>query len=374
MDLLSFNQFVNEGAYLGDDDLVHITYQDDKNNPDEVLKTGDADRGWFRETPVSNRAANAPYRWTWPIFWGMGPNGISPELDHPGRIKYTMDKLKKAEIADIGPSLDSFIKTSFSRLGITGNFRPDYVVTVGSTAGLVNQMATSIKNAVGSEVEIIELPKVVYFDAYDAFDWDEVNRQVEEWGEKTFKKAKTTIYNYVNANDTPNELKKAIRDSSNVAELKRAISTYGVVWKDVVAGERVKPFIVRSSGRTSGGDRSFWKNKYDYETTSFIEAVVDCAVGGSRMLIIDDNRHTGTDMKNIRRNIEEIVSKLDSVRTDPANRFAFYVLYRMPVDKKYTDFKGNTQEMKMDAQTVHDFERFLKGDQLDDQTDDNLEQ
>lgn len=373
MKLLSFNEFINEGAYLGKDDMVRIQYADDSNNPDEVLKTADSGRTYFKDTPVKGRLENRPSDWSWPIFWGMGPDGISPEIDHPGRIKHTMDQLKKARVTDIDSSLKDFIDGSFRRLGITSNFRPDYIVTVGSTAGLVNSMANAIRNVVGSKVEIIELPKVIYFDAYEAFDWDEVNAQVERNGEKTFNTAKKAIYNYVDIDQTPNELKLAIRNSRTVADLRRALETFGVVWKDVVAGEKVKPFIVRSSGRTFGGSRSFWKNKYDYETNSFIEAVVDCAVNKSKMLIIDDNKHTGKDMTDIRHNIMEIIAGLDKVEENPANRFAFYVLYRMPQDKVYTDARGSDKKMDMSTDTVHQFIQFLQGDQGGDQIDPQIE-
>jgi hypothetical protein len=375
MELLSFNQFVNEGAYLGKDGLVHLQYADDKNNPDEVLKTADSGRSHFVGTQINATKQDRPDKWSWPIFWGLGPDGISPNIDHPGRIKYTMDKLKNSEIADLQNSLNDFIKGSFRRVGITANFRPDYVVTVGSTAGLVNSMATAISQTLGSDVKIIELPKVVYFDAYDAFDWDEVNNQVDRLGEKTFDMAKKLINHYIDKDVTPVELKKAISSAKTVEDLKRAVATYGVIWKDVINDEKMKPFIVRSSGRTEGGSRSLWKAKYDYETTSFIEAVIDCAVNGSKMLIIDDNKHTGTDMRTIRDNVQEIVAGLDKARENADTRFAFYVLYRMPT-KDYTDYRGNKEPFISKKEVVQDFKAFLQGGQapqVDDQIEDNLE-
>ena len=375
MELLSFNQFINEGAYLGQDGLVHLQYADDRNNPAEVLKTADSGKSHAQGTLISGKDDRRPDLWSWPMFWGLGPDNISPEIDHPGRIKYTMDKLKNGEIANMPSSLNDFIQGSFRKVGITRNFRPDYVVTVGSTAGLVNSMATAISQTLGSSIKIIELPKVVYFDAYDAFDWEEVNRQVDRNGEVTFKKAKSTIYDYVDKDQTPPELKAAIKASTTVAELKRAVAVYGIVWRDVVNDKPAKPFIVRSSGITSGGSRSLWKAKYDYETTSFIEAVIDCAVNGSKMLIIDDNKHTGTDMRTIRYNVEEIVAGLDKKIPNVDTRFAFYVLYRMPAIE-YTDIRGGTHAFVATAQVVQGFQEFLQGGQpaqVDDQIEDNLE-
>lgn len=378
MELLSFNQFINEGAYLGKDGLVHLQYADDKNNPDEVLKTADSGKSHPEGTYTSGKDDRNPRLWSWPMFWGLGPDNISPKIDHPGRIKYTMDKLKNGEIADMPNSLNDFIKTSFRRVGITANFRPDYVVTVGSTAGLVNSMATAISQTLGSDVKIIELPKVVYFDAYDAFDWDEVNRQVDRNGEKTFKTAKNLIYDYIDKEQTPPELKEAIRASKTVDELKRAVAVYGIIWRDIVNNKPAKPFIVRSSGINHGGARSLWKEKYDYETTSFIEAIIDCAVNGSKMLIIDDNKHSGTDMRTIRYNIMDIVAGLDKKRADYDTRFAFYVLYRMPT-KEYSDFNGKKHPFVSKAEVVQNFAAFLQGDQIpqapqvDDQIEDNLE-
>jgi len=376
MELLSFNQFINEGAYLGQDGLVHLQYADDRNNPAEVLKTADSGRSHAEGTFTSGKDDKRPDLWSWPIFWGLGPDNISPKIDHPGRIKYTMDKLKNGEIADMPSSLNDFIKGSFRRVGITSNFRPDYVVTVGSTAGLVNSMATAISQTVGSSVKIIELPKVVYFDAYDAFDWKEVNSQVDRNGAATFRKAKNTIYDYIDKEQTPPELKAAITAATTVDELRRAVAAYGIVWRDIVNNKPAKPFIVRSSGINFGGARSMWKDKYDYETTSFIEAVVDCAVNGSRMLIIDDNKHSGTDMRTIRRNIEEIVAGLDKKRPNVDTRFAFYVLYRMPT-KDYTDIKGGKHPFVADTKTVQGFVEFLQAGQpaqTDDRIEDNLEE
>jgi hypothetical protein len=375
MELLSFNQFINEGAYLGKDGLVHLNIADDRNNPDEVLKTVDSGKDHFKGTLLTGMNDNKPHMWSWPIFWGLGPDNISPEIDHPGRIKYTMDKLKNGEIADMPSSLNDFIKGSFMKVGITRNFRPDYVVTVGSTAGLVNSMANAITQTLGSDVKIIELPKVIYFDAYDAFDWEEVNRQVDRLGKKTFNKAKSLIYEYIDKEQTPPELKAAIKAATTVAELKKAVAVYGIIWRDIVNDKSAKPFIVRSSGITSGGSRSMWKAKYDYETTSFIDAVVNCAGGESKMLIIDDNKHSGTDMRTIRRNIEEIVAGLDEKGPNVDTQFAFYVLYRMPT-KEYADRRGEKHPFIATAQVVQGFQAFLQGGQapqVDDQIEDNLE-
>jgi hypothetical protein len=373
MELLSFNQFINEGAYLGKDGLVHLQYVDDNNNPDEVLKTADSGRSHFARTPINATKQDRPDRWSWPIFWGLGPDGAPSDIDHPGRIKYTMDGLKNSKIADMQNSLNDFIKGSFRRVGITSNFRPDYVVTVGSTAGLVNSMATAISQTLGSDVQIIELPKVVYFDAYDAFDWDEVNDQVDRLGERTFDMAKKLINRYIDKEQTPIELKRAISNSTTVNDLKKAVATFGVIWKDIINDETMKPFIVRSSGRTEGGSRSMWKAKYDYETTAFINAVIDCAVNGSKMLIIDDNKHTGTDMRTIRNNVQEIVAGLDKARENSDTRFAFYVLYRMPT-KDYTDARGNTKPFVSKKDIVDGFAEFLNGNQADAQIEDNLEE
>jgi hypothetical protein len=118
-----------------------------------------------------------------------------------------------------------------------------------------------------------------------------------------------------------------------------------------------------------------WKAKYDYETTSFIDAVVNCAGGESKMLIIDDNKHSGTDMRTIRRNIEEIVAGLDEKGPNVDTQFAFYVLYRMPT-KEYADRRGEKHPFIATAQVVQGFQAFLQGGQapqVDDQIEDNLE-
>jgi hypothetical protein len=361
MRLLSFSKFINEGVYLGKDDLAYLSYIDDPTNPNEVLKTGDSGVTFFNNLPVKNKLSGSPWNWKWPIFWALGPDGSDPNIDHPGRIKYTMDKLKKSEIANLDSSLFEFIKKSFVSLGINSNFKPDYIVTVGSTAGLVKKMANTMQKVIGPEIKVLDLPKVVYLNALDAFDWREVNDQVNRLGLATFKKVKQTIYNYVDVDKTPDTLKQGIKSATTIEELKNTLYREGIILKDIVARENVQPFIVRSSGRTSGGSRSFWKNKYDFSTQSFIDAVIDCAINGKRMLIIDDNRHTGIDNQNIRDNIEEIVAGLDSNKTDGAsNRFGFFVLYRIPKTKKYLDSKGNSKDIATDSATVLDFETYMK--------------
>jgi hypothetical protein len=361
MELISFNNFINEGAHVKKDGKVYLQYADDISNPDETLKSSDGGRSWFLETPISKRSDAAPQKWSWPIFWGMGVNGIQAPQDHPGRIKYTMDQLKSGNIDDLEKSLGNFIKSSFNKLGITKYFRPDYVVTVGSTGRLVNAMADAITSAIGGDIKIIDLPKVIYFDAYAAFDWDEVNRQVEKNGEKTFNKVKTEIYNHVDKENTDDELKKNIREAQTIKELEHALSRFGVVWKNWRVGDREHTnFIVRSSAISSGGSRSMWQSKYDYEELAFINAVIDCAVNGKRMLIIDDNRHSGQDMQTIRANIRHIVSKLDRVQDSPENRFGFYVLYKIPHDKLYLDNRGVEHKADLGTGAVADFIEFIR--------------
>jgi hypothetical protein len=94
------------------------------------------------------------------------------------------------------------------------------------------------------------------------------------------------------------------------------------------------------------------------------------------MLIIDDNKHSGTDMRTIRRNVEEIVAGLDKKGPNADTRFAFYVLYRMPT-KDYIDRRGEKHPFISTSQIVQGFAAFLQGGQpvqADDQIEDNLEE
>ena len=136
MELLSFNQFINEGAYLGKDGLVHLQYVDDNNNPDEVLKTADSGRSHFAGTPINATKQDRPDRWSWPIFWGLGPDGAPSDIDHPGRIKYTMDGLKNSKIADMQNSLNDFIvKDNNGKLWICGKQKGLMVTTSTAVTG-----------------------------------------------------------------------------------------------------------------------------------------------------------------------------------------------------------------------------------------------
>jgi hypothetical protein len=285
-----------------------------------------------------------------------------------------MDQLKAANIVDLESSLPEFIKYSLSQIGVTSNFIPNYLVAVGSTKGLVAELCDAIKKAIGRDIPVISLPKVKYLNAGDAINWDEIRFQMKSQasptnpgGINTLNIAKNNILNYIRRNvrgqaadpyATMDDLVKAIRNATSLEELESLISGKGryispdteVKWKPQINGETMLPFIVRSSGRNAGGTRSFWKRKYNYDDSQFLEAAIDCVksvhenpLKPKKMLIVDDNINTGQDTRDIRSNIEDVIKGIYESPTDRKRRaaemqFGFYVLYDMKpaLDLEYT--------------------------------------
>lgn len=354
--LKNFNS-ISEGAFIDSTGNVALTANDDPNNDNEVLKSSSRDTSQFLGTPVAlKKWPNLAY----PIFSGLGVDDYVGKLDHPGRFKYTMDLLKKGAITNGDAALIDFMKDSFDKLGITRGFAPNYVVLTGSTSGLVGMMADAITNIFQDrQVKVINLPKIEYLNAGDAIDWEELASQVDKQSLKTLDAFKSNILNYIDRAQTNSTLLEFIKNSDSVAELRRLIMGVGrysspdtsIVWKEEINQEKMIPFLVRSSGRNFGGVRKFFKSKYDFQTEEFIEAAVDCldARNPKRMLIIDDNKNTGTDLRTMKDNLDEIIANYPSQIKNPTTRFGFYVLYRM---KPNSGFKYPTP---MDAATSQDF-------------------
>lgn len=380
--LKNYQSFINEGAYLNDKGQAVLSWENDPNNPDEVLKSANATvttKGrhiiqgveFQGDTPQFNRQAR---NYGWPIFFGLSIEDYAGKVDDPARFRDTMTQLKAANIENIEASLPRFIKKSFDHLRINQDFRPDYIVTIGSTKGLVGHLAKAA-NQLFPKADPINLDKVKYLNAGDAIDWEELKAQTgrQKSGAKSLQTFKYTILSYVDKLNLDKEFRKMIMDTQDVDDLRKLITASGryispetqIQWLDAIDGETMTPFVVRTSGRNFGGFKQFFKTKYAYDDQEFIEAVLNCIQSGKKMLIIDDNKNTGDDIKDIKKNIIDILKNsglTEMQRNKALTQFGFYVLYKMDASNSWefstkTGEKGNS---KKTASSVEDINRFRK--------------
>lgn len=375
--LKNYQSFINEGAYLNAKGQAVIKWENDAENGDEVLKsasamnsnrTGRFPQGveFSRDTPLMYKTATS---FGWPTFFGLSVDDYNGRVDHPARFKDTMDQLKSANIENIETDLPQFIQRSFSHLGINKAFKPDFIVSVGSTKGLVGHLVKAAMS-IFPEADPVNLDKVSYLNAGEAINWDELKSQVErqEKGDSTLNNFKSTILKYAEQLDP--EFKKLIKDAKDVDDLRRLVMASGryvspetqIKWRDMIDGETMTPFTVRTSGRNFGGFKAFFKKKYSFDDQEFIEAVITCARDKKRMLIIDDNKNSGVDIADIKKNILDILKGLGILTTETQNLFGFYVLYKM---KPHLDWefrekdgtRGTAKEMNAAAKEIPNFRK-----------------
>ena len=391
--LKSFETFINEGAWVDpkDTESVFISVPNRSSNNDEVLKTTSTENG--RDFSMS------PFI----VYWGLTYKDYTGQVDHEGRFKYTMDLIKKAEsdgnsiIKDVSGNsgeavIAQLVKYNFETLGIP---EPDYVCAVGSTEGLAGMLGRSI-NKIFPSATLIQLNKIIYLNAVDAFDFVEFKKQVERQlidnpQSNTFPTVKKFLIDtYINKKKTNSMVMDEVNKASTPEELERVLIEYGIstspgydpelsiVFNDKdTDGKMLIPFIVRSSKRNVGGSRSLWKSKYNYEETAFLNAVYDCITNNKKMVISDDNKNSGIDIKSISAAIINIAKdifvnqKEDQVINRIKRNFSFYMMYDMHhvkmandkiADKKaHLDKKGNqVYTVDLSNEVLQNFKDYLK--------------
>jgi len=370
--LFDFGDFLNEGAYLtGPNSIVSLNYNNDNNNDDEVLKTNHHGREFLDK-------ANSE----WPVYWSLSVAGYRGKVDHEGRFKYTMDQLKAGNIEGGTDSLSKFLIESFKSLKLIDK-EIKYIIATGSTYGLVGEMATILQSVFNAK--IIKLNKTEYLNAGDAVDWIEYQSQVLRQSKdgvqaKSFEGFKKMLVNtYVDKSQTEKSVILQLRSAPDVESLKDLVLNSEIGWREKdIDGKSLIPFIVRSSGRNFGGYRKMWKPKYQYSNSDFYGAVIDCATSRSKMLIIDDNQNTGEDFKNIKANIEKLISEYkkdkelqsdNKVISNYPNNFFFYVLYQMQHKEDRGTFYYSTKGAKtmtqfsVNSEIVNDFKNFIRNEE-----------
>ena len=370
---------LNEGAYLDQDGSIILNGSDDPNNNDEVLKT---ESGRIMASTYNSKAEwNNPLKQRllkFPIYYSLGIDDYDGQIDHEGRFKYTMDQLKDGNIKGGDQAIEEFLEYSFNQLKLKKSMSGvKYVISVGSSKGLVASLSNAAANIFNANV--IHLPKVEYINVGHAINFEELKHQVEtqEKGESMFETFKNFIVReYVNTDQSDPEIVDAIRNARDIEDLKklllrqnRYLSDADLIWNNEDEFRtQLRPFIVKSSGVDFRGlnTRRMWKPKYDYNYTEFMDAVAECATKyGTKMLIIDDNRNSGTDITNITNNIIQISEslKLDrNLAKDWMTNFAFYVMYNMRKTNKdfeYTDPEGKkAKNIALNNRAAQSFEEF----------------
>jgi hypothetical protein len=380
--LKKYQSFINEGAYLNAEGKAVLSWENDKTNPSEVLKSQSGQIysnikeipgvKFQTDTPLKNRDR---LNFGWPIFYGLSVDGYEGKVDSPERFRDTMAQLKDANIENIETSLPQFIKNSFDHLNIKKYFKPDYIVSLGSTKGLVGHLAKSI-NQLFPEADPINLDKVKYLNAGDAIDWEELEAQTSRQarGANTLERfKKEVILRYANRENLDPEFLDFLMATTNIEDLRRLVTASGryiapetqLEWLEAINGEQMTPFIIRTSGRNVGGFKKFFKRKYTYGDQEFIEAVIDCVKSNKRMLIVDDNINSGDDIKEIKRNILDILKNLgldEPDRIKAITQFGFYILYDMSASTtwRFTNPDGTEGNKSALSQTAAKLAEFRK--------------
>lgn len=358
--LKNYQSFINEGAYLNDNGQAVIKWENDPENPDEVLKSVKLNitSQDFTGVDYVGKKAKGFGEIAWPIFYSLAVDEYSGKVDSLDRFKATMDALKKGNIEDFDTSLVDFLNQSFKYNGLDkwlnfpamvwsnslkkhtrGAAQPlEYIVKVGSSQGLVGKLAEATKKIYPS-AQVRHLPKVKYLNAEDAIDWDRLERDRvnQPDGQNSFNKFKNQTVGRWTEEMSP-ELSQEIKDASSVEELKAILSRQenGIKWLERWHDVQMVPFEIRKSGLFTGGFGVYFKTKYMPDDSHFIEAVLDCAVNGKKMIIIDDNKNSGKDILLIYNNIRDIL-KGSGYNPDAFRmQFGFYVLYQMQNQQEFS--------------------------------------
>ena len=357
---------VNEGAYIDDEGTVNLNFENDINNPSEVLKTLIKDY----HTYISEEDGRG-----YKVCYGLDYSRFKGTVDHPGRFKATMDYLKDGKIKDGEQAVYDFLSQSYSVYDIED---VDYIIITESSKGL-NQYMANATNRVFPNAKIIKLKKLEFENPGLAINWKELENQVDRQSINTAHRFMNEVASMLERNPdfpsfNPNQMKKLITQCDTVDEIKKVFeeSLEKLKWKEVHRdGKPLVPFKMRSSGFLSrDGLRDFFYPKYDFKTNDYSNAVIDCIMDGNKkMLFIDDNINTGIDTEGIAKDIDNAALELERTDLNYRDNFTFYVLYSMS-DKKYTtepDFtyriKGNPGYYNKIGKTpnfIQSFESFIR--------------
>jgi hypothetical protein len=302
--LKSFINFINEGAWYeenGENVKVFVSLKNDPNNPNELLKTPYLNGDNFNKVGMGGIKVYYGLHPKTPYSGVRGANGDPASQRAKG---YIMDNLKDSN-PDIfsmatGETLEGFIQgTAIKSKNI------NYIVTVGSSQGLVKTMRDSLLNLY-PEANVIDLTKIDYFNADDAIDKEALERAIQREMEiPRFDSDKNPIDRFSTTAPLVEDWAKRIAKSLR---------------ERIEGGEENPSFNIKSTG-IKGSVRSLLRPKYNTAKEEFVDAVVDCVFGNEngdtgKMLIIDDNTQHFVDFANISNKIIEILAGIIDITSN----------------------------------------------------------
>jgi len=305
--LKDFKNFINEGSWYemeGDNVKVYLSLKNDPNNPKELLKTPILNGDNFNKVGLGGIKV---YYGLHPKTQYSGVRGANGDPSSQEAKNFIMDNIKEAEpdIFSMAPNetLESFIeKTSIKNLP---SKRIDYIVTVGTSQGLVQKMSDSLIKLY-PDAKIIDLTKIDYFSADDAIDKEALARAIER---------EMSISRF-DAEENPAEPFSTTEPL--VIDWARRITAS--LRNRIEGGEDNPSFNIRSTG-IKGSVRSILRPKYNTAKQEFVDAVVHCVFGDvkgdtAKMLIIDDNTQHFTDFSNISNKVVEILAGIIDITSN----------------------------------------------------------
>jgi hypothetical protein len=388
----NFKTYVSEGAFYNKDSgSISLNWKNDQNNELEILKTN-----VFNDTTGFNKKGGKN---SFRVFYGLevDENKIA-ELNNKPIIKLTMDALKNSIIKGGAGSLIEFVRPTVSKIkSYIGNI--DYIVPMGSTALLSNDLALAVQKSSPSST-IVPLKKDTFKNIVNAIDWKYIeyyeagvgNIQNSKPRKSLLNNLKQIILKEINLDNSSWFAINAIKNSKNWQILRGILLRSDPIHRNFKEDFKIEwksnPFNIRSSGKSFGGSRKMFKTKYqtphrEKEDSSrkhgdlyFVEAVKNCIFYKKTMLIVDDNTRTKEDISKIFDSIIEIADEMslekgERVDSTYHKRIMAYVLMFIPdkgtkkislANKELVDdLKNRTHKLKQnDPRNVVDFKRYEK--------------
>lgn len=325
-----FESFIVEGVKLDDSGRAILSR---KNDPDDLMKFVDG-----KTVLTSAGGFKVMYRL----------ESKNSQLDKV-QLKSAMDSLKSADpekFLNMEQALAEFMKPDLMELKqkAKSSNSIDYIIKIGSTQGLASAMVASAKKVFPS-AKVVEIPKIVHKTFFTAVDYDAIIDSMKNFKESSFEIVKTFVLSKIDKEKTdPSEYEK-IKSSTGplrlASELEIAERSNSITW-----AEGFTDFKVRKTHTVPGNITRFFK-KYEISDSDFINAVSDCVKNQKNAIILDDNIHSGTDMRLIFKTIgvqsRSVVNTIrsmemakmavpglaDKLEASLKNRFVGYVLYRI---------------------------------------------
>ena len=376
-----FDQYINEGAHLIPPtyDKIELSWNDDKSLPLEVLKSNKSHKiTGFRKVGITKDGS-------FQLYYGLtvDPSRNRELGDSDPLFKITLDTLKKANILNSESALFKFTEYTAKEIR-SKKGKIDYVVSLGSTAGLSQDLGKAFSRHFGGS-KFIPLSKYEFDNFEQALNWNYISaydRKVREEGARPIlSRVKQDIIDAIDTEKTSNQIIQAIGDAHDADELrgillkanpKNRYHEYSEDDENTIFWIN-EPYSIRSSGIAHGGSRQWLKTKYDtpkssgeFGETEFMEAIKKCVFGNATMLFVDDNSRTKEDISKIFDAVIKVAENLIA-NSDAANdksvsqyhkRFLAYVLMYIP-DAISTGDAGDIRVKSL--ATAAQVQQFLNG-------------